>query len=107
MEEEKVNSLSVDLDNQPEEVRLKVLEYKLKEKTDNRQFDHDNRWRSCCGMVLDRRLVMYSTQMTMIGLTMMFCVRQLTILDTCNDQQSYIGLLTLLLGLVIPSPSTK
>lgn len=64
---------------------------------------YNNTWKSCC-MLLDRRAVQYFTQIGIITGVMMFCIYQLTSLEGCDSQQTYMGLLTLLLGILIPNP---
>jgi hypothetical protein len=64
---------------------------------------YKNEWKSCC-MVLDRRAVQYFTQLAVIAGTMAFSLYQLINLPNCEEQQAYLGLLTLLIGLIIPNP---
>ena len=64
---------------------------------------YKNEWKSCC-VVLDRRAVQYFTQIIIIVGTMAFSLYQLTSLTDCEGQQAYLGLLTLLIGLIIPNP---
>ena len=52
----------------------------------------------------DRRAVQYFTSVGIISLTMGFCIYQLVSLVECGDQQAYMGLLTLLLGILVPTP---
>ena len=63
-----------------------------------------NTWRSCCGKTIDRRAVMYFTQIAIISLTMLFTIYQLTTLASCESQSVYVGLLTMLLGILCPNP---
>jgi hypothetical protein len=63
-----------------------------------------NKWKSCCGLEMDSRAVIYFTTMFIIIGVIVFCIYQLIILDGCNDQQAYLGLLTFVLGIIIPSP---
>jgi hypothetical protein len=62
-----------------------------------------NTWTSCC-ITLDRRAVQCFTQISIIGGTMAFSISQLYSNDTCESQQAYLGLLTMLIGLLMPSP---
>ena len=62
-----------------------------------------NTWTSCC-LTIDRRAATYFTQMFIIIMVMVFAIIQLVRLDDCNSQQAYLGLLTLLLGILVPSP---
>ena len=60
-------------------------------------------WRSCC-IKVDKQMVMYLTTMGILGGIIVFCCIQLTRLDDCNSQATYISLLSAMVGLIIPSP---
>ena len=86
------SSTSAELKALAQEHRFKVEDDKYKDA-----------WVSCC-MVLDRRAVMYFTQIVIIGGTMAFSIAQLYRNEACEAQQAYLGLLTMLIGVLIPSP---
>lgn len=68
------------------------------------QEEHNaNHWNSFC-LVMDRRAVQYFCQVFIIAGTMLFAAYQLKTLHDCDAQQAYLGLLTLLIGLVLPNP---
>jgi hypothetical protein len=58
---------------------------------------------SCC-LVIDRRALEFFSQLIVICMVMLFSIYQLTTLPDCESQTTYIGLLTLLLGILIPAP---
>ena len=60
-------------------------------------------WRSCC-LHVDKSMCMYATQISLIVMVMTFCIAQLLLKPDCVSQTMYLSLLTLLIGLVIPSP---
>lgn len=63
-------------------------------------------WRSCC-LRIDRDVVQYFTKyFILIGLMAFFSV-ELHLSETCEQHQMYQSLLTLVLGIAIPSPSIK
>jgi len=64
---------------------------------------YENTWSSCC-MTIDRRATTFFTQVFIIILILIFCIYQLITLTDCEPQQAYLGLLTLLIGILIPSP---
>ena len=64
---------------------------------------YNNTWNSCC-LTMDRRAVQFFTQIFVISGVMIFSVIQLYRLDTCEGQQAYLGLLTLLIGILVPNP---
>lgn len=87
----------------PSSTRRQVLHHKLS--LEDKNFDVT--WKSCCLGTTDKRLVTFSTQISIIVGMMLFSIYQLVVNDTCEHQQAYIGLLTLLLGLIIPSPTAS
>ena len=80
----------------------RVLEHTIQ--TEN--VNQDNTWKSCC-LLMDRRAVQYFTQVTVISGVMVFCIYELATNATCEAQTAYTGLLTLLIGVLVPSPKFK
>jgi hypothetical protein len=60
---------------------------------------YNNTWKSCC-FVIDKRAVQFFTQTFLMFITMMFCIYQLITLTSCQEQQTYIALLSTTLGLL-------
>tara|TARA_R110000764_G_scaffold17132_1_gene47159 strand:- start:1056 stop:1439 length:384 start_codon:yes stop_codon:yes gene_type:complete len=99
-EKKEVNFIEVNPSiNRSASVNMKILEHRFKVEDDR----YKDTWKSCC-MVLDRRAVQYFTQIAIIGGTMGFSIAQLYRNETCEGQQAYLGLLTLLIGILIPNP---
>ena len=67
--------------------------------------EFDTTWKSCC-ITLDKRATIYFTQITIIVLVMVFSIYQLLSLSSCDSQQA-LGLLTMLIGLIIPNPKLQ
>ena len=76
----------------------------LNHKMEMESLTYRDTWRSCCGLIIDRRLLMYLAQILMIAGIMIFCICQLLRLKQCADQQAYLSLLMLLIGILCPSP---
>ena len=68
--------------------------------------EQETTWRSCC-YDCNKNAVQYFTTILIIVGIMIFCIVKLITDETCVAQQAYMGLLTLLLGLVAPSPVFK
>jgi hypothetical protein len=77
----------------------RVITHKLE--LEDKEFD--TIWRSAC-FTLDKRATIFFTQIGIIVMVMAFAIYQLLSTPSCEGQQAYLGLLTLLLGLVVPSP---
>ena len=90
-----------DIPKSPSLVRLD-MEHKIQ--MDEKE--QEKTWRSCCYDV-NKDAVQYFTTISIIVGIMMFCIFKLITDNTCVGQQAYTGLLTLLLGLVSPSPVFK
>ena len=67
----------------------------------------DRTWKSCCGLVVHSEPIQYFTTIIIISGIMIFCILKLNTNESCESQTAYMGLLTLLLGLVAPSPVFK
>ena len=93
---------AVMLVNRSASVERRILDHALKAE----DTQAENTWKSMC-MVMDRRAVQYFTQISIIGSVMMFCIFKLTTDTSCVAQQAYTGLLTLLIGILAPSPKFK
>ena len=85
-----------------ESVERRILDHALKAEDTHA----DNTWKSMC-LEMDRRAVQYFTQISIIGSVMIFCIFKLTTDTSCVAQQAYTGLLTLLIGILAPSPKFK
>ena len=96
-----------------DETEKEILHHKFK--VEDEQLTHnfkvqdietDNSWKSCC-LILDKRFVQFFTQMSVIILIIVFCIVQLVRLDDCNNQRAYVGLLTFIIGILLPQPTIK
>ena len=68
-----------------------------------REIEIQNRWRSCC-FTADKRVIVFISQLLISLLVICFCLRQLIYSTTCETDQLYTGLLSLILGTWLPSP---
>ena len=69
--------------------------------------DSPNIWKSCCGLELDKNAIQYFTTIGIITGIMGFAIYKLSTNESCESQTAYMGLLTLLLGILSPSPMFK
>jgi hypothetical protein len=69
------------------------------------EFDHEE-WQSCC-VTMDKEATIFFSQLVISVFVLLFCVYQLCVLLDCDSQQTYIGLLTLIIGVWLPSPNLK
>ena len=99
--EEEKKQVGPNLNRSSTSIKLKILEQEHRFKIEDDKYK--DTWVSCC-MVLDRRAVMYFTQIAIIGGTMAFSIAQLYRNASCEGQQAYLGLLTMLIGILIPNP---
>lgn len=92
--------------NATPEVRMRVLDERIKERRNKQDHELNDRWQSCC-FTCDKRVITYFTQVGVITGIIIFCMVQLVNHESCEYQTTYVGLLTLLVGLIIPSPAIK
>ena len=64
----------------------------------------DTTWRSMC-LTMDKNAVQYFTTISIITGIMGFSIYKLSTDETCAGQTAYMGLLTMMIGLVAPSPA--
>jgi hypothetical protein len=89
-------------------IQERKLEHRIEvenKKQEQEQEIIENTWSSCC-FHIDRRACKFVSQMVTLASIMTFCVVQLIRLDKCDSDQ-YLGILTLCIGVVIPSPIFK
>jgi hypothetical protein len=64
----------------------------------------DDTWRSGC-LIMDRRAAIYFTQLFISLIVICFCLYMLlNHPEDCNKESTYIGLLTLVIGVHLPNP---
>ena len=90
--------------NIPKSPSLEKLEMEHKIEMDEKE--QENTWRSCC-YDCNKNAVMYFTTISIIVGIMVFCIYKLSTNESCENQTAYMGLLTLLLGILSPSPVFK
>jgi len=78
-------------------MEIEIKDFETKQET--------NQWTSCCfENPTDSRLLKFVVVYFIILMIITFSLYQLSLSDTCETQTTYISLLTLILGIVLPSP---
>ena len=83
-----------------------LVKLEMEHKIDIEQKQQENTWRSCC-YDLNKNAVQYFTTISIIVGIMVLCIYKLSTNQSCENQTAYMGLLTLLLGILTPSPVFK
>ena len=73
---------------------------------ENTQFEHKYTWRSCCPQV-DKRALSFFTQAGFSAAIVGFCIVMLITSHDCETFSRYSPLLTLVIGVWLPSPQLK
>ena len=68
-------------------------------------FRRDTFWKSCCGSVVDRRVVQFFVQLGVGSLVILFCIGKISLANDGENLTVYFSLLSALVGYFIPSPS--
>lgn len=63
-------------------------------------------WKSCCVLV-DRSAVVFFSTLSISLIVIAFCIFQLIRLEDCQSQSTYLGLLGLIIGVWLKSPTFK
>ena len=80
------------------------LQREQKEQRDlERQSTMDKTWKSCC-VTVDKGMVKYIIQVGILSGLIISSVTMIIVDKECNSQKWYSGLLTLCLGVFLPSP---
>jgi hypothetical protein len=66
----------------------------------------ENLWRSCC-LITDRRMIVFFSQLIIALAVISFSFVQLIRNDQCESNQLYVGLVTMIIGIFLPSPRVK
>ena len=80
----------------------KSIEYKMGVVDDERKYH----WNSCC-LKVDKRALSFFTQVTFSALTVAFCIVMLITSQDCVTFSRWSPLLTLVIGVWLPSPQLK
>ena len=74
-------------------------------KVEQELIDVENNWKSCC-ITVDRRALQFFTQLFISLIIIILCIYNLVKYpDNCNSNQVYMGLLTMTIGVYIPTPT--
>jgi hypothetical protein len=84
------------------ELHRRVLEHAI----DMKEKEEEHNWRSLC-LTVDKRAITFFSQFFITLIVISFCIVQLFRLESCDSQQAYLGLLTLLIGCFLPQPQFK
>ena len=90
----------VDMVSRPS-IETKKRELELAEKK------YETTWRSCCGNTIDARATIYFSQFSIAIMIISFCIYQLVQSDSCERDSLYSSILTLILGIFLPSIKMK
>ena len=75
------------------------------ENKDVKNQDELSQWHSCCtGKKTDSRLLKFVFVYIIIFMVIAFSLFKLNTSQTCEDTQTFLSLLTLVLGVILPSP---
>ena len=80
-----------------------IIKHQIDGEDDNRKFDHDNKYESCC-IRSDKRALSFFTQAIFSGTIIAFCIGMLITNTECATFSRYSPLLTFVIGIWIPNP---
>ena len=67
--------------------------------------DVENSWKSCC-LTVDRIALQFFTQLSISLIVISLCIYNLVQYpDNCDNNQVYMGLLTMVIGVYVPTPT--
>ena len=83
-----------------------MLQHKIEVEDDERKFNHDNMYHSCC-LSVDRRGLTFFTQLFFSASVLIFCIVQLSLNPDCPTYAKYSSIMMFLVGVYIPQPSME
>ena len=88
------------------ELGVLVTKHKIDVEDDERKFDHSYRWERCC-LRVDKRALSFFTQLTISASIVAFTVGMMVAHQDCATFSRYSPLLTLVVGVWLPSPQLR
>ncbi len=83
-----------------------LVQHKIAVEDDERKFDHSYKWESCC-LRVDKRALSFFTQAAFSAGIVAFTVGMMVVNQDCATFSRYSPLLTLVVGVWLPSPQMR
>ena len=80
-----------------------IIQHQIEVEDDNRKFEHDNTYNSCC-FRCDKRALQFIVQAIFSAIVIIFCISILLINQDCATFSRYGPLLGLVIGVWLPQP---
>ncbi len=80
-----------------------ITKHKIDVEDDNRKFEHDNYYNSCC-LRCDKRALQFIVQAIFSAIVIIFCIAILLYNQDCATFSRYGPLLGLVIGVWLPQP---
>ena len=66
-------------------------------------------WVCCCSKsgTTDKRIIVFFSQFSITLIIIFFCIYQLILSNSCESDQLYMSLLTLVIGIYLPNPKMR
>jgi len=102
--------IEIDGEGLTPELKNRVIDLEIKKEEKSLEHEINDNWNCCCmkNRPTDSRMVKYLFQMAIILAIMVLCIVRLADpRTTCETANTFVALLTLLIGVVLPSPSSS
>lgn len=83
-----------------EAIEIKEVEHRIQYE----DREQENTYRTCCGAMSDRRLLTFIATLNISLLVLTFSCYMLATNKDCTAQHTYVGLVTLIIGIWLKSP---
>ena len=88
------------------ELGVLVTKHQIEVDSEERKFDHSYKWESCC-LRVDKRALSFFTQAAFSAGIVAFTVGMMVVHQDCATFSRYSPLLTLVIGVWLPSPNLR
>ena len=82
------------------EMRMRMLSHEIRQEVRRDVYVA----RSCCGFKVDMRWAQLLTQIIVLLFAVIFLIAKMWRSQGCEEQQTWIGLFTFIIGLIVPTP---
>ena len=83
-----------------------LVQHKINVEDNQIEFEHKYQWSSCC-LRVDKRALSFFTQAAFSGSIAAFCIVMLVTDQSCASFSRWSPMLTLVIGVWLPSPQLK
>ena len=103
LDEKKTESLRKNISD---DIKKQLILHKMQREDNENEVELQNHYQSCCGLVLDARVVRLFSRLIIIFFVLLFCMYQTLRVEEVSERTSYFNIIVMVLGAFL-SPISK